>query len=195
MKRWMKKAAAVLLGGVLAAGLLSGCSRTIIEHQFHTEYVGGTGTGGTGGTGGTTVVDFSESLNKLEKLLAEHGIKLYASVADMSFNWGVDNRGDVNDTTIQPEKLKKWLEKPSNGLFIYKECAKENLDNFKFTDYIETWLGHVELIYEAFSGLSEEEWAQLKQKTSVLYVNGMVGTYDDGVPPFYVETTVTSWPY
>lgn len=199
MKQWMKKAAAVLLGGVLAAGLLSGCSRTIIEHQFHTEYVGdGAGGSGTGGTGGTTVVDFSESFRKLEQLLNDNGIVLIATAPVWQLSPLRDSAGNLNNTTIQTEDLADFVEDRNGKIILYEKFADtdEELEAYPYSEYIKTWDNYLEMLYEAFSGLTGDQWRKLWSYR--IYIGTCRVTQDTSSggsylprPPYYVEITIT----
>lgn len=197
MKQWMKKAAAVLLGGVLAAGLLSGCSRTIIEHQFHTEYVGG-GTG-TGSTGGTTVVDFSESFRKLEQLLNDHGVILIATAPVWQLSPLRDSAGNLNNTTIQTEDLADFVGDRNGKIILYEKFADsdEELEAYPYSEYIKTWDNYLEMLYEAFSGLTGDQWVDLWMNGGRIYIGTCRVTQDTSSggsylprPPYYVEITI-----
>ena len=64
----VKKLLALLLSGAFFAGCLSGCDRTIIEHQFHTDTI----------TNTEQIVEYEKVLSpavfpKLTELLASHG--------------------------------------------------------------------------------------------------------------------------
>lgn len=203
MKQWMKKAAAVLLGGVLAAGLLSGCSRTIIEHQFHTEYVGGgAGGSGTGGTGGTTVVNYSETLKKLDELLAEHSFMLQVVYPERGTMFPVEAGVTLDDNTKSID-LTTWMSDPTSKLYISKKVAGSNdeIDAYSYPEYIKDWSEHLDMIYEAFSKLTEEDWKDLRTaivtadpyKSTIIYIHTYLVSGNIYVvqPPYYVRTIVT----
>lgn len=204
MKSWMKKAAAAVSAGAVLVSMLSGCSQTIIEHQFHTEYLEG-GSGGAGGNAVTTVIPISASYTRLEELLFEHGIMLNVVAPAWKSPTLKDQDGDLKITTILPEQMEdfasqNYMVRPkTDKIIFYQKIADsdEALEAYSYADYLATWEKHLDMIYEAFSKLTDEQWMSLWFYGSPLYITTCRVTQDSVSggsyqphPPYYVETAI-----
>ena len=100
----VKKQIALLLSGAILAGSLAGCSRTIIEHQFHTdtEYI-------------ETIVENSgmNGAEKLTGLFLTHGIELnimymYEEVDDGALDDSSFLKYELETTPIEDDDI-SWF--------------------------------------------------------------------------------------
>ena len=164
-----KKLLALALAGMALTTCLSGCDRTIIEHQFHTDTVTGSGNA-------TTVEnDTLLVLKKMENLFEERG-DLMDIYIDLSYTPTPNNpeymkpHGDVNSTESVKEKIdgvidqmakledSLWVAAPID--FIYTEYDYEKDGVYGYTN---AWLKSLNTIYDVFQNMSDTEWEKLEQ--------------------------------
>ncbi|OUN74578.1 hypothetical protein B5G12_05440 [Faecalibacterium sp. An58] len=177
----VKKCMALLLTGMLSVSALSGCNRTIIEHQFHTntetntEYI-------------TEIIESGSpiEIQNLEKLLNEHGIKLIITINNMQ-SFPQDAQGDINNISITQDDFVNWLDKPSVEYCLYKEFDPST----KALDFVNGLLNHTNMIYQAFLQLTDEQWSKLSN-IETLYV---IGVFVQNNNNLYLETAFSSDPY
>ena len=156
-----KKFLALLLSGMVLAGCLSGCNRTIIEHQFHTntvtdtEYI-------------ETIVDSGlvSGVEKLSNLFAEHGIMVYFNnyVIGSSNDIGpLPPEGELN-VSPSPKQVDNFYDNP-NELEATVECTDEH--------WMSAWSDSAELIYQAIVLAVEEgrwSWDVFKTKCGMAVI-------------------------
>ena len=179
-----KKFLALLLSGMVLTGCLSGCNRTIIEHQFHTdtEYV-------------TEVIEAesssSDTLKRMEALLSEHGIGLNISVGTSYAT--SDLNSDLLSTTVDQNEFSQWVKKAYAGkppFYVYKEYTSEE---FNLHEYINIWLELVDMYYDALEALTDEEWEKLSSvcgESAGVVIGGHFGVDADELDKFYI---IGSW--
>ena len=124
----VKKCVALLLSGMLFAGALSACDRTIIEHQFHTDTVTDTE---YIEIGGAVIDDFG----KLQSLFLMHGIDVSGFIQTAC----VDITQEIFDTIyaqyleVPPESQIKTFETGgSEGIGFVIPCEGEEMNDFIF---------------------------------------------------------------
>lgn len=152
-----KKFLALLLSGMVLAGCLSGCNRTIIEHQFHTDTV-------TDTEYIETIVDSGlvSGVEKLTNLFTEHGIMVYFSyLIGSSDSIGSLPPEEELNVSPSPEQVDNFYDDPDNpdALKATVECEDEH--------WMSAWSDSAELIYQAIVRAVEEErwnWDVFKTK-------------------------------
>ena len=163
-----KKLLALALAGMILAGCLSGCDRTIIEHQFHTDTVTGSGNA-TNVENDTLLV-----LKKMENLFEERGdlmdiyINLSYTPTPNSPEY-MEPHGDVNSTESVKEKIDGVIDQMAKlegsfGAapidFIYTEYDYEKDGVYGYTN---AWFKSLNTIYDVFQNMSDTEWEKLEQ--------------------------------
>ena len=151
-----KKLLALALAGMALTTCLSGCNRTIIEHQFHTntvtdtEYI-------------ETIVDSGlvSGVEKLANLFMEHGIMVY-------FYYLIGNSDGISplppeeelNVSPSPEQVDDFYADPdilTSALKATVECKDEH--------WMSAWSDSAELIYQAIVLAVEEgrwDWDEFK---------------------------------
>ena len=187
----VKKCVALLLSGMLFAGSLSACNRTIIEHQFHTntEYI-------TETVVETEVIEkvvnYSEDFQNLEKLLNKHGVRLQITYMENILGWE-DSGMDV-DEKVEGDEMEEWLKSHKNksklnlvseiDASIILPSEKETYSSYQL---LEGTLKHISEYYRAFSELTPTQWESFPYKGSIIVI-GSSGLFKKDV--FYVKTTI-----
>ena len=140
--------------------LLSGCSRTVIEHQFYTESI-------TDTEYVTELVQSSvmEEYQKLKALFKSHDLELYMQILyDFPANDVLESSINSYENWKNPEPtdelLKIMLNTEQNTRTLYiKECSNS------IGDYITEWRNAAEQIYTALNMYANEDtWNALKQE-------------------------------
>ena len=187
----VKKCVALLLSGMLFAGSLSACNRTIIEHQFHTntEYI-------TETVVETEVIEkvvnYSEDFQDLEKLLNDYGVSLRISYMENVF--GGDVGGMDVDEKVEEDELEDWLKGYTNkskldlvskiDASIILPSERETYSSYQL---LEGTLKHISEYYRAFRKLTPAQWESFPYKGSIITIVSSGGFKDD---VFYVKTTI-----
>ena len=120
----VKKQIALLLSGAILTGSLAGCSRTIIEHQFHTDTV-------------TEYIE-KESISNLEidslrQLFSEHDINMTLTIEGLvegtEQNFSDFIEPNINKTVTAQDEIEDFLDNSDDGkmLVAVRECT-ENVD-------------------------------------------------------------------
>ena len=183
-----KKFLALLLSGMVLAGCLSGCNRTIIEHQFHTntvtdtEYI-------------ETIVDSGlvSGVEKLTNLFTEHGIMVYFSYL-IGSSEGVGSLPSKEELNVSPspEQIDKFYAGPDRftSLVATVECEDEH--------WMSAWSDSAELIYRAIVLAVEEgrwDWdvfkANCERKAVTIFLSEM-GDEETGQRQA-ISTTLTAF--
>ena len=140
----VKKQIALLLSGAILAGSLAGCSRTIIEHQFHTNTV--------------TNTEYIEKITEGDTLLILQGLNDYLKSKGIGLNVGWtfncrDVRGSetIGDDVIDDNELNNFIE--SGTLEIYKKF-NSGMET-ELSGYISTAVEAVNTIYEALKKIND----------------------------------------
>ena len=166
----VKKQIALLLSGAILAGSLAGCSRTIIEHQFHTdtEYI-------------ETIVENSgmNGAEKLTSLFLTHGIQF-----DLVYVYeeSVDEEDTIFDlfyeletTPIEDEDI-YWFyafQTTPNASFEYGyekgliACLPRSIKCDDISDITSAWQVYANSVYEALMKYSDEhdrEWEKMDER-------------------------------
>lgn len=187
-----KKCASLLLSATLLAGSLSGCNRTIIEHQFHTntEYI-------TETVVETEVieeiVDYSTAFREFEVFLNNKNIRLKFRYMLNILEYPSDDMEwdeEVTDTEMQ-----EWLETPTDSkiLDLYSEVDAGILlptEDHTFSSYrlLEKTLEHIKMYYDAFQKVDETEWKEFPGVGGTLYITSEGVREPDN--RYYVYTTI-----
>ena len=164
----VKKQIALLISGAILAGSLAGCSRTIIEHQFHTdtEYI-------------ETIIENSD-MNGTEKLTGwflAHGItpviQLEADIGDFSNNTqeAVDllvSRYDLSTKPITEETISLLYQHTFDKEAELTECEQYEARLIRFikcdsaSDLTSAWLIYANSVYDALIKYADEwDWGSI----------------------------------
>ena len=189
-----KKCASLLLSATLLAGSLSGCNRTIIEHQFHTntEYI-------TETVVETEVieeiVDYSTAFREFEVFLNNKNIRL--KFRYMQNILGMPDKDMEMDGEVTDEEMQEWLKTPKDGLLnLVGEVDAGILlptENDTYSSYrlLEKTLEHIEMYYDAFQKVDETEWKNFPGVGGTLVIDSEEVRTTDG--HYYVDTTIYKW--
>ena len=190
-----KKCASLLLSATLLAGSLSGCNRTIIEHQFHTntEYI-------TETVVETEVieeiVDYSTAFREFEVFLNNKNIRL--KFLYMQNILGMPDKDMEMDGEVTDEEMQEWLKTPKDeGLLnLVGEVDAGILlptENDTYSSYrlLEKTLEHIEMYYDAFQKVDETEWKNFPGVGGTLVIDSEEVRTTDG--HYYVDTTIYKW--
>lgn len=190
-----KKCASLLLSATLLAGSLSGCNRTIIEHQFHTntEYI-------TETVVETEVVeeiiDYSTAFRDFEVFLNNKNIRL--KFLYMQNILGMPDKDMEMDGEVTDEEMQEWLKTPKDeGLLnLVGEVDAGILlptENDTYSSYrlLEKTLEHIEMYYDAFQKVDETEWKNFPGVGGTLVIDSEEVRTTDG--HYYVDTTIYKW--
>ena len=194
----VKKQIALLLSGAILAGSLAGCSRTIIEHQFHTdtEYI-------------ETIIENSD-MNGTEKLTGwflAHGItpviQLEADIGDFFYN--SNNTQEAVDLLVSQYDLstKQITEKTISLLYqctfnkkgadlTEDEKLEARLTRFikcdSASDLTSAWLIYANSVYEALIKYVDEwDWDSIGGRIERVEMGGKIVncSVDPNSPPQY----------
>ena len=166
----VKKQIALLLSGAILAGSLAGCSRTIIEHQFHTdtEYI-------------ETIVENSgmNGAEKLTSLFLTHGIQF-----DLVYVYeeSVDEEDTIFDLFYELETTPigdddiYWFyifQTETNASHDYGQeyvaiaCLPRSIKCDDISDITSAWQVYANSVYEALMKYSDEhdwEWEKMDER-------------------------------
>ena len=192
----VKKQIALLLSGAVLAGSLAGCSRTIIEHQFHTdtEYI-------------ETIIENSD-MNGAEKLTGwflAHGItpviQLEADIGAFDSSNGTQeaidlliSRYDLSTKPITEETISllyqyTFVEEPE--LTVYEEYEAQLIRFIKCdsaSDLTSAWLIYANSVYEALIKYADEwDWGSIGDNIERVEMGGTITncSVDPDSPPQY----------
>ena len=191
----VKKQIALLLSGAVLAGSLAGCSRTLIEHQFHTdtEYI-------------ETIIENSD-MNGAEKLtgwfLAHEITPAIQLEADIG-TFIPDNKQEQIDLLISlyDFSTKPITEKTISLLYEYtfdKEAELNELQEFEAqlirfikcdsaSDLTSAWLIYANSVYEALIKYVDEwDWDSIGGRIERVEMGGKIVncSVDPNSPPQY----------
>lgn len=194
------KILSLLMAGVMAAAMLSGCTKEIIEYHIYTETVNGGsggniggagGSGGSGTAGGTTTITAQEAFKRLSELMESHGITLYITgVAMFSGATPASIEGDYSTVTL--DRLSEWAKAPAGDFYIYTKLEERPE---AYSEYLAVGAVQVNMLYETFLLFSDAEWEDLgktiqdKGRTLGLRIQ-CVQNHSDQV--YYIETNLTT---
>lgn len=196
------KILSLVLAGVMAASMLSGCTKEIIEYQIYTETVSGgstvsggnTGAGGSGGSGtaGNTITA-QEAFKRLSDLMESHEIPFDIKVGMVIGKPPIAQEKPDDYLTVDLDKLKDWATNKnpySYPFYVYTKVEdKVQGEPISYTKYLMVGASHVNMLYEKFSMFSDEDWDHLREK-----INGNIlvlqmshcKTQNDNT--YYIET-------
>lgn len=184
----MKKIFLQPIIGIVSLALFTGCSRNIIEHQFHvdsetnTEYV-------------TETVNAQELTQQFEDYLEQHGfdtkLVLVTSSPDKLINsdpFDSTNAplADVSISDVSQARLTEWVADPDSRLCIYTECERDS----GLYEQLPIIMNHMNKFYVALQSLGDG-WSDGKAfegKEDMFFLSSMVekdGTY-------YIESLLTT---
>ena len=186
-----KKFLALLLSGMVLAGCLSGCNRTIIEHQFHTdtEYI-------------ETIVENSgmNGAEKLTDLFLTHGIELnimymYEEVDDGALDDSSFLKYELETTPIEDDDI-SWFYTFQTTLNASAEYGQENgviacltrsIKCDDISDMSFAWQVYANSVYEALMKyLDEHNWEWEKMDENIGVEASMLKVSSDSTnPEFY----------
>ena len=169
----VKKLLALLLSGAFFAGCLSGCDRTVIEHQFHTNTEHVTGEE-------TSSPEIGGNLDALINVLLLNGImdlymQMYSSVyeiGDMNDlvskweNFGLENASDLA-ADVNDEILNNFVSKKTEGIILRQEYGAES-EYDSFTSACSKLLG---ILSEKLRLFTQEDWVDEEDKYMVVVYN------------------------
>ena len=183
----MKKIILQLVIGIASVALFTGCSRDIIEHQFHvdsetnTEYV-------------TETVNAQELMQRFEDYLKQHGFDTKLVLGTNSPDKLTTTSGkpaenpldDVSIHDVSPEKLNQWLTDPDSRLCIYTECERDG----GLYEQLPIIMNHMNKFYVALQSLGDdwEEGEGFQGKRTMHVLSSMVE--QDGA--YYIESVLTT---
>ena len=199
----VKKLLALLLSGAFFAGCLSGCDRTIIEHQFHTNTETVVETEVI-----TEFIDYTEEFRNLEKLLNDHGIALTIAVNNTLLGeddyFGFSDDLSADDKITQDE-LDSWLENSlhpyfgngqdgnGNQLDLVNKVEPKELTpgGYKYdsSQLLKITLEHLHKYYEVFNAMTPTQWDELNG-VSILSITSQQCTDGDGDGDLFVKTII-----
>lgn len=214
------KILSVLLASAIVAGMLSGCSKEIIEHQIITEIIGNGGSTG-GSQQETAVVEADPVVQGLEELLKEHGLYLEIYIADANSVGPFSPFGpspvvdldkvDSNYTdysVVTQEEFNDWINGTNkNSVCVYRRWepdelllySSETTEYLSNTVYFDAVFKQLEIIKGYFSQLNETEWESIElnddQKIKGLVISiqnfRLKGTND--IPDKYFTELAFNW--
>lgn len=180
----MKKIFCQSIIGIVSIALFTGCSRDIIEHQFHVDVE-------TQKESVTDIIDAEENTKEFEEYLKQHGfetqIALITNTPDDLFSFGTtDPLDDVSLSDISQERLDNWVNNPDSKLCIYTECEKDS----GLYGQIPIVMNHMNTFYLALQSLGDnwEEGEAFQDKENMYLLSSMVE--QDG--KYYIETILTT---
>ena len=173
--------------GISSIVLFSGCSRDMIEHQFHvdsetnTEYI-------------TETINAQELTQRFEDNLEQHGFATKLTLVTYppdkltttSKKPAANPLDDVSIHDVSPEKLNQWLTDPDSRLCIYTECERDG----GLYEQLPIIMNHMNKFYVALQSLGDG-WSDGKAfegKEDMFFLSSMVekdGTY-------YIESLLTT---
>ena len=190
-----KKLLALALAEALSASMLAGCSRTIIEHQFHTdtEYI-------------ETIIENSD-MNGAEKLTGwflAHGItpaiQLEAGIytlGDSNTQEKIDLLISLYDLSTQPiteETISLLYKYTSDKEAELTECEEYEAQLIRFikcdsaSDLTSAWLIYANSVYEALIKYADEwDWDSIGDSIERVEMGGSImnRSVDSDSPPQY----------
>ena len=193
----VKKLLALALAGALSASMLAGCSRTIIEHQFHTdtEYI-------------ETIIENSD-MNGAEKLTGwflAHGITPAIQLEADILTFNPDNAQERIDLLISQYDLstKPITEETISLLYKYTfdkakltECEEYEAQLIRFikcdsaSDLTSAWLIYANSVYEALIKYADEwDWGSIGDSIERVEMGGAImncSADPDSPPQYYAQ--------
>lgn len=182
----MKKIILQSVIGIASVALFTGCSRDVIEHQFHvdsetnTEYV-------------TETVNAQELTQQFEDYLEQHefdtklvlGTSSPEKLSTTSYG-SPESLDDVSIRDVTPEKLNEWVKNPDNRLCIYTECEPDG----GLYEQLPIIMNHMNKFYVALQSLGDdwEEGEGFQGKGTMHVLSSMVE--QDGT--YYIESVLTT---
>ena len=179
----VKKLLALALAGMILAGCLSGCDRTIIEHQFHTNTVTNTET--------VPVEVENEALLKfqsLEKFFYDHG-STFVNTTISNTDLDLSGYSTLYDNEISPEEMDNFLQlKKSKPFTVYEGCDDP-------AQAFDCLLNCVDLILLSLNSLTDTQLESLDQMITInggIYINGGVFSVPDDPTKNGAYLTITA---
>ena len=193
-----KKLLALALAGALSASMLAGCSRTIIEHQFHTdtEYI-------------ETIIENSD-MNGAEKLTGwflAHGITPAIQLEAGIYTLGGSNTQEKIDLLISLYDLSTQPITEETISLLYKytfdkeadltECKEYEAQLIRFikcdsaSDLTSAWLIYANSVYEALIKYADEwDWDSIGDSIERVEIGGSImnrSVNPDSPPQYYAQ--------
>ena len=164
-----KKSLALALAGMALTTCLSGCDRTIIEHQFHTNTVTNTET--------VPVEVENEALLKfqsLEKFFYDHG-STFVNTTISNTDLDLSGYSTLYDNEISPKEMDNFLQLKSKPFTVYEGCDDP-------AQAFDCLLNYVDLILLSLNSLTDTQLESLDQMIKInggIYINGGVFSVPD----------------
>ena len=149
----VKKQIALLISGAILAGSLAGCSRTIIEHQFHTDTV--TDVEYIIENTGTNLV----GVQNLHKYFLDHEVRMtmlcYPATEEEAMDAFPEVVAEVGiDKTPELKEASEFLTTRENMLYYITKCDKDPAS--WWTAYSKA----ANTFYDLFMQVDDEIWAE-----------------------------------
>ena len=167
-----KKFLALLLSGMVLAGCLSGCDRTIIEHQFHTDTVTDIVTDTV-----TDTVMVLPGFYKLHSLFISNGVNVDLDCAFTGITGNGTPLGPYEDlkefidqrinSPLSDEEMKKFYEKTQGD---YDYLVKMIEITGDYTSALSELAGKVYDELTAYMESSDWNWDYFKNKGAGVYI-------------------------
>ena len=180
----VKKQIALLISGAILAGSLAGCSRTIIEHQFHTDTV----------TDVEYIIENTgtnlDGVQNLHKYFLSHGVRMTtlccpATEIDEN-NVFLELFKTVGiDKTPELEKASDFLTTRGNELYYITKCDKDPAS--WWTAYSKA----ANMFYDLFMQVEDESWAD-KDKIRGNCNAQLIGLVCNLKDEYYILTSVVN---
>lgn len=171
--------------GIMSIAMFTGCSRDVIEHQFHIETQ-------TQIESVTDIIDSEESTQTFEEYLKQHGFEAkigFLTIEPEDFLFDSKNPPPLDDVSIRdisPEKLNEWVANPDSRLCIYTECEPDG----GLYEQLPIIMNHMNKFYIALQSLGDG-WSEDKAfegKEDMFFLSSMVE--QDGT--YYIESILTT---
>ena len=152
-RMYVKKWLALTLAGAVLAMVFSGCDRTIIEHQFHTntEYITGSG---------SVSPDAAGNLNELLNLMYQNGAP-YVDIVMVTERQSITSDelegeglslGECID--VDDETVKQFVEGETDYILLLVEYG----ESCEFDSFSEAYAKGVNTIYEKLKIYPQDSW-------------------------------------
>ena len=179
----VKKLLALLLSGAFFAGCLSGCDRTIIEHQFHTDTV-------TNTENVVSVIDTLEGIRKLStffKSLSGGNMQMI-QMHDYEENF---SEGELFENGVDMDEVEDFVQEPTtNGIFLLKEYDRQS-DYSGFFAISEGAKMICDMLDQYLTEHPEERESFIKTGVTPALMTSLECTEDDeGNRSYYINMTL-----
>ena len=175
----VKKQIALLISGAILAGSLAGCSRTIIEHQFHTDTV--TDVEYIIENTGTNLV----GVQNLHKYFLDHGVRMSMLCYPVTETEGMLELFETVgiDNTPELEEASEFLTTRYDELYYITKCDKDPAS--WWTAYSKA----ANMFYNLFMQVEDKSWEENIEANCYALLTGLVCNLKD---EYYIFTSVVN---